>query len=309
MKNFILKTLAFSFVIVLIYIWVCSNANGYSDPFYIRFTTPKQSSLILGTSRAAQGLQPKVFENILNKKIANYSFTMAHSPYGATYLNSIKRKVNTNSKDGLFIITVDPWSICSLTEIPDDTLNFRELKLALANTTVVDTDPNIPYLFNNWNEQYYKLISRKKSIMFLHEDGWLEVNINLDSIDIDKSVAIKEKMYREDLLPKAKFSKTRLDYLNKTIEYLNSYGDVYLVRLPMHPKIMQIENELLPNFNALMKEPSILTKGYLDLTSQNSDFKYTDGNHLHKSSGERVSEIIANWIRDIKETKSNSMPN
>jgi hypothetical protein len=296
MKNFIIKTLAFSFVIILVFIWVCSKANGYTDPFYIRFTTPKQNSLILGTSRAAQGLQPKTFETILKKNIYNYSFTVAHSPFGKTYLNSIKKKINTNSKDGIFIITVDPWSLSSLTETPDDSLSFRELKLPLANTPLVSVNPNIIYLINNWNDKYYKLLSNKKSKMFLHKDGWLEVNINLDSIDVIKNIENKEKIYRENLLPKAKFSKTRFDYLKRTINFLNNYGEVYLVRLPIHPKIMQIENELMPEFNNLIKETLVSNNGYLDLTNQNTDFNYTDGNHLHKTSGKEVSEIIAFWI-------------
>lgn len=303
MKNFIIKTLAFSFVIVLIFFWVFSNANGYTDPFYIRFTTPKQSSLILGTSRAAQGLQPKIFETILKKNISNYSFTVTHSPFGATYLNSIKKKINTNSKNGIFIITVDPWSLSSLTEIPDDSLSFRELKLSLANTPIVNVNPNIIYLFNNYNDKYYKLLN-KKSIMFLHKDGWLEVNINLDSIDVIKNIENKEKMYRENLLPKAHFSKTRFNYLKRTINFLKNYGEVYLVRLPIHPKIMQIENELMPNFNNVIKETLVSTNGYLDLTNQNSDFNYTDGNHLHKTSGKVVSEIIASWIYEKKHERT-----
>jgi len=296
MKKFIIKTLAFSFVMALVFFWVCSNANGYSDPFYIRFTTPKQSSLILGTSRAAQGLQPKVFETILKKDISNYSFTVAHSPFGATYLNSIKKKVDENSKNGVFIITVDPWSLSSLTDIPDDSLSFRELKLPLANTPIVNVDPNIIYLFKNWHDKYYKLLSREKSELFLHKDGWLEVNINLDSIDVAKKIENKEKSYRQDMLPKASFSKNRFSYLKRTIKFLKNHGDVYLVRLPIHPKIMQIENELMPNFNNVINDISVSTNGYLDLTNQNSDFNYTDGNHLHKMSGKVVSEIIASWI-------------
>lgn len=307
MNKFIIKTFAFSFIILIIFFWICSKANGYTDPFYIRFTTPKQNSLILGTSRAAQGLQPKVFNAVLNKNILNYSFTVAHSPFGATYLSSIRKKVNPKSKNGTFIITVDPWSLSSFTKTPDDSLSFRELKLALKNTPFVNVNPNIIYLINNWNKKYYEIIANKKSKMFLHKDGWLEVNINLDSIDVVKNIDNKAKTYREKMLPKAQFSKTRFSYLKKTINFLKNHGNVYLVRLPIHPKIMQIENELMPNFNNDIKEALALTNGYLDLTYKNNDFSYTDGNHLHKTSGKIVSEIIASWVYEKLERKQDTI--
>lgn len=98
MIKFIVKTLSFSLVISILFLWICSNADGYTDPFYMRFTTSKQNSLILGTSRAAQGLQPKFFDSILKETILNYSFTVAHSPFGKTYLRSIKKKMDLNSK-------------------------------------------------------------------------------------------------------------------------------------------------------------------------------------------------------------------
>lgn len=298
MKIFILKTLAFSVVILMITLWVFSNADGHSDPFYVRFTTPKQQSLILVTSRAAQGIQPKVFKSTLNENISNYAFTVAHSPFGKTYFNSIKKKIIPDAKNGTFIIAVDPWSISSNTENPNDSLSFRELDLALAKTSIVDLNPNIFYILDNWPHQYHKLLSQSKSELFLHKDGWLEVDIPLDSIKFQNNAVKKEKAYRENMLSKAHFSDNRLHYLKQTINFLKTHGDVYLVRLPIHPRIMQVEKELMPNFNDLMNEVSVSTRGYLDLTSHNAEFNYTDGNHLHKASGEKVSEIIAYWIAE-----------
>lgn len=287
MTKFILKTLGFTFVILMVFIWVCSQANGYTDPYYIRFTTPKQSSLILGTSRAAQGLQPEVFNLLLNEKIFNYAFTIGHSPFGETYLKSIKKKLDTQSKDGLFVIAVDPWSVSSLTKIP-----YKERNLALGNTPFVNQNPNIFYILNNWNEKYYQIIRHKKSKMFLHTDGWLEVSVNLNSKNAERT----EKYYRKKMLPQARLSENRLNYLKETISFLKKHGEVYLVRLPIHPKIMQMENELMPEFRTDILEAINLSDGYLDLTEKNGDFLYIDGNHLYKTSGKKVSEIVANWI-------------
>ena len=94
MKRFILQLALILSVLIGCIFLVLNKADGGTDPFYIRFTTPKQQNLILGTSRAAQGLQPHVFDSICNVNFYNYSFTIAHSPYGPTYLNSIKKKLN-----------------------------------------------------------------------------------------------------------------------------------------------------------------------------------------------------------------------
>ena len=62
-------------------------ANGRIDPFYLLFTTPAQHSLILGNSRAAQGIVPSIVGASLEPldfqgEPFNYSFTLSTSPYG-----------------------------------------------------------------------------------------------------------------------------------------------------------------------------------------------------------------------------------
>ncbi|WP_053972484.1 hypothetical protein [Mangrovimonas sp. ST2L15] len=296
MKPFIFKTGVFLFVSLLLLFGIFSKADGYSDSFYIKFTTPKQSSLILGTSRAAQGLQPKVFDSILKIKFSNYSFSVIHSPYGSTYLNSVKKKLDASSKQGIFIVTVDPWSLSSFTKVPDDSLSFREVKLALGNTPVVNIKPNPFYLLLNREGRYYDLIIDKQSNMFLHDNGWLEVNVELDSLTEIENVSKKVKKYREGMLQNAQFSQNRFKYLKETIKFLKENGEVYLVRLPVHPKMMELDDYLMPYFDKDIESAIDLSDGYLDITSLNTEFHYTDGNHLQKESGKVVSTIIANWI-------------
>jgi hypothetical protein len=95
-----------------------------------------------------------------------------------------------------------------------------------------------------------------------------------------------------------KFSSFRLNYLKKTIDFLSKHGKVYLVRLPIHPEMLKIENELMPNFEGIINEVAPLTNGYLNMTPDNHLYKCTDGNHLYKESGKEVSEKIALWIKN-----------
>lgn len=298
MKDFLYKTGIFSLIVMLSFLGILSMAGGYTDAFYVRFTTPRQDNLILGTSRAAQGIQPKALNGILNRNFFNYAFTVDYSPYGPVYYESIKKKLNKEVSDGVFIVTIDPWSISSLTEDPNDSTNFREVNLHLANTTNVNVKPNFSYLINNLQGEYYAiLLTPLASKNYLHSDGWLEISVSMDSVLVDKRRNVKLKAYNE-FLRQYKFSSLRLEYLEKTIKYLNEYGSVYLVRLPIHSEILEIENKLMPDFERKIENVVSLTQGYFDMTDMNAEFSYTDGNHLYKESGVIVSEKIADWIRE-----------
>ena len=60
MKKFITHSIYISFICTFVFLVLLSLTNGYTDPFYLRFTTPKNNNLIIGTSRAAQGIQPEI---------------------------------------------------------------------------------------------------------------------------------------------------------------------------------------------------------------------------------------------------------
>lgn len=202
MRRFLLQTSFISLILLGVILFVFSLANGYTDPFYVRFTTPKQSSLILGTSRAAQGIQPRILKKELGKDVSNYAFTLGHSPYGPTYLESIKRKLNDNEKGGIFIITVDPWSVSTKDSNPNDSLNFVEKTLCVGNTKNVHSKPNFEYLYKNLKGKYsdilYYLLYPQSSGMFLHDDGWLEVTIKTDSVILKKNLEERIDDYKKN---------------------------------------------------------------------------------------------------------------
>jgi len=119
----------------------------------------------------------------------------------------------------------------------------------------------------------------------------------MDEVEVKKRIKHKMHTYREQKLPNYNYSFSRKESLFNLVNRLNQYGEVYLVRLPIHPEMMVIENELLPFFQDSIEDVIEASAGYLDLTMENTDYTYTDGNHLHKSSGMIVSEKIALWIK------------
>jgi hypothetical protein len=304
-KKFIYKTFFFISVFILFHlVFAIFFAGGKTDAFYLRFTANKESSLILGSSRAAQGIIPSIINNKLKingiqKNLYNFSFTVSHSPFGPVYYNAIKKKLNHQNKNAVFIIEVNPWSISKeKTNNNDDCSLFREQDLCLANTTSFNITPNLEYLVKNYGRGWGNLLISKysDSYFILNSDGWLEVTIDLDVNNLDEKIKEKTKEYIE----KAKaynLSLKRIQYLIKTIEMLESHGDILLVRLPVSNQIYDVEKEYFLKFDILIS--NIAQKyniQYLTLQEHENKIITTDGNHLYKESGRFISEKIADFI-------------
>jgi hypothetical protein len=284
--------------------FVFSRADGRFDPFYKRFTSSKQSSIILGSSRAAQGLVSSVFNQELNRNtFYNYAFTFNTSPFGPTYLNSIKNKFDEQSTNNIFIISVDPWSLASDGLDPNNALQFDESENFLGKVTSVNSNPNLSYLIHGYTDLYVKILLNK-SPYILHDDGWLELTTNLDSIQQVKNLKITLDSYTQKL-ETYKFSELRLDYLLQTIIYLKQFGEVYLVRLPIYERMKAVEFKIMPDFDSRITELSKNTSvKYINLFNEDALYQYTDGHHLTKESAVLVSEKVANFIKNMEATNS-----
>lgn len=311
MKQFFKKIVLFSIVPLILFVAAFFVADGGTDEFYVRFTTPQQNSMIVGTSRAAQGIIPSVIDSVLNNnntaaKLFNYSFTIAHSPYGPAYYESIKRKLNENARGGKFIVAVDPWSLSIGKETPDEGSKLPENDLAVGQTKDVTSSPNFDYLTNAyqyspmmiWMEKLLKVLHLEGvESLYLHDNGWLEVTVGMDSADVEKRIARTIKKYESDRSLNNRLSAVRFDYLHKTIELLRSHGDVLLVRLPVHPRIKSMEDKFCPQFDSLMNNVSKDNAvPYLNFMPENTAYQYTDGSHMYKDSGKRLSKKIAEFI-------------
>jgi hypothetical protein len=297
MKEFLIKCLCFAAVVVGSILLVLTQGDGYTDAFYVRFTTPKQTSMILGSSRAAQGVVPRVLDSCLNRTdFFNFSFTIGDSPYGPTYLDAIKKKLDPSAHNAIFIVTVDPWTISNECIVGEDTTAFRELKGCLGETKNVNTRPNIQYLWSAFDKRYINLLT-KNPLMYLHEDGWLEVTVAMDSANVKRRTTNTTATYR-DMVDNYCASTVRIRFLEQTVALLKNHGSVFLVRLPMHPGIMESEIKFMPDFESRIHRAIAISDGYLDLTPFNAKYSYVDGNHLYRESSTEVSAEIAQWIND-----------
>src|SRR5690606_38478858 len=159
-------------------------------------------------------------------------------------------KIDPNTKDGIFILEVSPWSISSVT---DDESKFREANLFLSKLHCVSCKPNFEYLLRLYSEPFISAWSGANTNIKLNKNGWLEITVSMDSVDVANRSQKKIAQYKNDVLPFYRFSENRCSYLAKTIDFLSKHGKVYLVRVPVYHEMLSLENELMPDFDAKME--------------------------------------------------------
>ena len=271
--------------------------RGGVDAFYGRFASPAAGSLVLGTSRAAQGIRPAVLAARLGGQfegpLLNYAFTLTHSPYGPAYLASIRRKLRPAVRNGLFIVAVDPWSLSAAGRAGKTAVEqFPEANSFIGQLREVSQSPNLAYLTRYQTKPLYRLpLDFATATERLHPDGWLEVNIGLDSAQVRARTARKLRDYQQ-LAATQHLSAGRLAALRQTIEFLKPHGRVVLVRLPVGPGLLALEQVYQPGFDAQMRQLAAgFTVQYVDYSA--AHYATTDGNHLQKAASETFSQQLA----------------
>lgn len=317
LKLFIQHIVFFSSIVVLLHLGLACLADGTTDDYYLKFSSPKQSSLILGTSRAKQGVIPSVLSaSVENQDLQffNFSFTLKSSPFGLVYYNAIKQKIDPETKDGCFIVTVDPWSISE--KLADSTKTTDSLSV-LYGVSDFTSKPNFNYLYKQFPHGWGRILLNRiekpilkyysgqlntsvtGSFSVLDRDGWLDVYTSLDSSFVKNKEEKRFETYREKSMERAG-SRHRTQYLDTLVDFLNIHGDVYLVRLPVHKKMLVIEQQYMPDFHEKISKSISMSKGYLDFSTLPNEYSYTDGNHLTKYSAEDVSKKIGRWIHEFE---------
>ncbi len=320
MKSFLGKLTAYILLLgtlLSMYILIVYFRPDLVDLFYYRFTTPKASSLILGSSRAAQGLKPGTINKKLgrdeNTKIINHAFAGGPSTIGPNYYREITQKLKQGSKDGIFIISVTPWTFTTGTDnIDDDSLQFFEVKrkLYVGNLSSSSTNPNLEYLWKYWHNKFsvfeyaFKYMINYGGILRLHADGWLEVDIDMDSTVVNQRIKTAMAEFTETA-KHVKWSNTRYFFFEKIIGYLQKRGEVYFVRMPVSKDMAELEHTYFPGFDEQMKiTADRYNIHYINFIHESGKYKTTDVHHLWRES----SEIISNKLSDSLLYYRNNQP-
>lgn len=305
MRTFLIKIGIALLLAGILHLGFSFFSDGKTDDFYLRFTTPKASSLIIGSSRAAQGIQPDSLQAWcgaagFTTPLYNFGFTSPSSPYGETYYKAIIEKLNTEATHGLYIIAVEPYTLGEVKN-PNDQ-NPVEFKGTLYNAHWFNQYPNLEYLLRHYNYGWGRLALTSLGIFknnnTLHDNGWLEVNVQVDSTVAEQRAAMNISVRREDF---GKFSITpyRLEWFNKTISTLKSHGTVLIVRMPVSKAFYDFENELAPEFNRIVSDIArhhgVI---YHDFNDMSHLLKYKDGHHMQLSSTFIFSGYFREWLQN-----------
>jgi|TARA_B110000211_G_scaffold48386_1_gene52480 hypothetical protein len=315
MHRFLKNILIVSLFIIALHLILGALANGSTDNFYLRFTSSKQNSLIIGTSRSAQGIHPNILDSVLNLEenngIYNYSFSINNSSYGKEYYYAIKNKINESAKNGLFIITVDPWAISSDTTLNDNEIDIESIFYSKKH---YNSYPDYEYLIKNYKKGWGNILLKriesnilirnqnslskiKGAFTYLRKDGLLEVYTSMDSTYVKQNIQKKVYNYNTSMSSN-KFSKFRFLYLRKTIQLLKKHGEVYLVRMPVHTSLFKIEDSFDPQFDKrIMNLANKTNVDYLNFADNATQYSYTDGNHLYINDAKIFSNQLAERIK------------
>lgn len=284
MKKFVKKLIIYIAIVFLsiVILFFIIDAIGWSDHNYKRFTSKGQQSLIVGTSRAAQGIQPLIINEKLSSTdfelpIYNFSFNVGESPYGELYFNAIKRKLGENNdKNSIFIVSVDPFGLA--VEQKQDEGNYREYGRTLDKIRHF-YKPQIYYLFNYCRPEKW----RSSGYQTLHDDGWLEINVKFDSLSLKENIKRKMDDYNSHVISPSDY---RIHWLVETIKLFKQNGTVFMCHIPISCEMSEWEDRSWPDFDKEMYEiAEQLNVCYFAFKKNRNDYRTTDGNHLFKDDG------------------------
>jgi hypothetical protein len=300
MKQFLYKLTFFGAVITVIISVILLRYGGNIDYFYVKFTTPKQSSFILGDSRSFQGIQPQIIDDYFNDgtfnlPMFNYSFTITQAAYGELYTQSVKNKMVPSTKNGLFILSVHPWLLAQRESDVFKEKIFTEAGNPPHNMSFVNVNPNFEYFFKNYNYFHFKSMFRKNSE--LHKDGWMEErNLPKDSVTLNAWKKNQVSIYQGFAKRWKKCSYRKLE-LEKLIVFLKQHGTVVLVRMPIDNKLLTIEEHFWVNFDEEINQLALKQKiSYFNFSKKNN-YKTYDGNHIDKFAGKIFTRELCDSIK------------
>ena len=309
MKKAIYKLTLFSILPFAVLCYAVFLTGKQTDDFYKRFTSPQQHSLILGSSRAS-GINPAILDAILQKKypdvkLYNYAFTWGHSPYGPKYLESIRKKLDPTTKDGVFIVTVEPTALMVTRAKPDSPEYYIENDKSVAKTNFVNINPNVEYLLESYDYSLTRALNLKiippknpmADIQIL-DNGRMEVKMIKDFTPEKRIEENKQKMVDfQKRVDELKWSEKRLNYLRQTIIFLQKHGKVFLFRLPLAKVPYEIEDEAVPFFDEKMKEISKeYGISYLNYKFIPDNYQFLDEVHLERKSMNEFSKKLGEKI-------------
>lgn len=310
-KLFVFFSSILGFYLFSIY-WL---GQGTVDMYYNKLNQ-EAGSLILGTSRAHDGIAPQVLKSELaslnlNDSVVNFAFDKYQSPYGKIYYNSIRKKLKNSDGNGIFILSIAPGSFTAPKSITEEQLVKLDQRMAIAKIENFTKNPNYDYIVNCYAQSLYTAFINTKSFdnQTTHTDGWNEVKmeVSTNKISEDDRANWTSQMVQGYLkgFERESISEHRINSFINTISFLKTKGHVFIVRMPSGKEVIALEKEFWGNFSqqfdSIAKENEI---PFFDYANAQDTYTTYDGSHLASKSAVAFTKVLANDInRYLQENK------
>src|SRR5690606_31155919 len=189
MKNLILKSVFFCSLLAGSYLFLVDKlSEGHVDMNYPKFTQ-EAGSLIIGLSRADQGIDPEILESHFlspgfNGPLINFASNQSY--FGETYLNAIKKKLNADPGKRIFIVAVSPGSFSGPVGFGAKGIETMDKNTPIGKTKDFTSNPNYSYIMNCYGNGLYTALINERGWENLtsHANGWNEISLESKSSPI-----------------------------------------------------------------------------------------------------------------------------
>jgi len=312
MKVFLTKIILLALILIGVYaFFVHKLAQGPVDDYYFKFTQESQS-IVLGLSRAYSGISPSEFDTEISKygpyaPLTNFALEKFQSPFGETYLNAVKAKIQKKDKPIISLVCVSPGSLTAPVDMDNNQIQESDKKSKLGKVSDYTSYPNYSYIIENYGGALYNALlpePKNNGQIIVHRNGWREFKLNSKAYDVNekdiefnKSFVIKLHKELENTEQKSHY---RVQSLINTIDFLQSKGKVFIIRMPADHDIITLENQHWTGFDSFIDSISAAKRThYLNYSTSEHSFQTYDGSHLHSKSAKEFSRILANDIGNI----------
>lgn len=273
---------------------VCERIGIIEDEFWARKILWKNEFDIIigGDSRSLIAVSPEVMqEEMQGLRIGNFSFiALVYTP---EYLAAMERTLKKDSRNKTIILAISPRS---LLDLKGENCYFKEwysklknpldlilrkhtgwLKLCFREITQAD----IEKILSSWQP------SHLQAFMI---SGWMPCRLSPERIG--KTL----EQYRERFKKKKVKESDLSPILDATREWKKKGISVYAIRIPIHQKMLKIE-ESISGFNEKRFRRLFKAAGGTWLDFNNKRYHSYDGSHLRYDSAVMFSRDLAKMIK------------
>lgn len=308
-RKIILKVLILGALLSATYYYAAYRlSSNFVDVNYSKFTYAS-NSLIIGSSRAHDGVAPQIIDSILGNQLSsptlNFAFERSQSSFGQTYLDAILKKIDTSKKDGLFIISVNPGSFLISNRFGPNVPKDIDQNTMIGKMTEFNKHPNLEFVRKCYNGALYRsFLPEVEKLRKVHKNGWIEFRETIGNYTVSETKISEMESHTNQgylLLQKHQtISDYRISAFKKTVSTLTKYGNVFVIRMPVNNYFLEKEEAFWPEFNQLMSTISYHNNSpYINYTKTNYKFKMYDGSHMFGNSAKYFTTLLSKDIDSL----------